>query len=152
MQKPIEEATATELAHFAENIQNLENINLRLGAEKIIAKLRDAGYTKDFILIPDAPPENESDETDAAENILKSGSKVEILIPKSEGPGGSQPVSVSVEGKAMVIPRGEKCTVPVEFVEALNLAMETHYPDANEEDLGDPVDMPSYSVQQFGLV
>ena len=45
---PLTEATATQLAEFAENTLGLEGINYRQGADSIRSKIAVAAYDKDY--------------------------------------------------------------------------------------------------------
>lgn len=54
-----------------------------------------------------------------------SGERKTITIYASEGDGGSEAVSVSINGYAYQIPRGVPCNVPVEVISVLDNAQTT---------------------------
>lgn len=120
------DATASELALFASTVLGIE-CSAEEGRDALIAKIRPA-WTRTTI-------ELDAEAVDAAgakritpKDIARSGRKiVRIRIPSTDQVGGKEPVPVSVNGKAMYIPRDEDVDVPAEYVEALNHAKRTVY-------------------------
>lgn len=117
MQIQIEEATAKQLADFAA-AKGLDGVNYRMGTFEIIRRLREAGYAADVINVVEGP-------VVAAKLEPDTGKKIKIFIEQQEGPGGSEPVFVGVNGRHMLIPRGEWSFVKPEFVEVLEHCVRT---------------------------
>lgn len=121
---PIESASATQLAEFAENVLGLDGVNYRLGVDKIVSMMRVASYDKDFIEIG-AP---EADITRIEPPANQNGRRMAtIRIYTSEKPGGSEPVQVAVNGRRMDIPRDRDCTIPWEYYHVLSNAKKLIY-------------------------
>lgn len=56
-----------------------------------------------------------------------------VIIQQQEGPGGKEPVSVSVNGFRCDIPRGIECDIARPYTEVLKNAIETHYEYEEDE-------------------
>lgn len=63
-----------------------------------------------------------------------SGKKVSIMIHKDHRPHAVDPVPVSINGYQWTIRRGEVVEVPVELIEVLSNAKETHYEQVVDKD------------------
>ena len=144
----LNDATATEIANFASVMLGIP-AEARMGKEKIIAKLRAAGYSKNDITIP-------QDEAPAAQTIApapthleagpgkKTRKMITIMIPEQDAPGGSEPVYTNVNGVTLLIPRGVDATIPVEYEEALRNAVAIHYTSNPDGGLGAQRRVPQY--------
>ncbi len=80
-----------------------------------------------------------------------------IHIMEQEGTSGADPVAVSVNGKAMLIPRGSPQKVPWKYVHVLHNAVEVRYTQARSESgetLSEliPRNVLSYPFQDLGSV
>lgn len=120
---PIATATAAQLADFASSHLGLE-VNFRMGTAAIRAKMATTGFTKDEIEV-DEPEEPAPAQPVAAG--AKPREYVTIMIAAQESPGGSEPVPVSVNGKAMWIERSKPSRVPIEYYLALKNAVKYVY-------------------------
>lgn len=121
MQKPIEKATVQELRDFATKHLGLECGNLTKA--ELAANIKTA-WAQPYILVED--PETPNDHQQPARVVdpnadLKPG-YVRMIIQIVDEPGGEEPVPVGVNGKVMLIPRGEKVDVPERYWEALRHA------------------------------
>lgn len=143
----INDATATQLAEFASIMLGVP-AEARMGKEKIIAKMRAAGYTKSEIALeePEVEAQTFAPAAQTAEPVTgkKTRKMVTVLIPEQEAPGGSEPVFTSVNGVNLLIPRGVEATIPVEYEEALRHAISFKYSSASEGGLGAVRKVPSY--------
>lgn len=74
-----------------------------------------------------------------------TGKKVMLTIAASPGDGGKDAVFVSVAGVAFQIPRGKPWVVPVEVVNALENAVETHYDRDPQTGVVQAIDSPRYT-------
>lgn len=143
---PISEATPAQLREFA-RVQHGLDISNNAQSGTVIAKLRAAGYEKDEIVVPDEPaapqaavsPADFDDDDDLDEPPhervvpgqeccvagLEIGSRrweksfCEIMIPKTNEPGGREPVRVAVNGRALLIARGIPQRIRAPYLEAL---------------------------------
>jgi len=79
--------------------------------------------------------------------------KLRIIVARSNEAGGDEPVKCGVNGKAMLIPRGEPVDVPAPYVEVLENAIAFHY---EQRDLGGGLtelvrrEVPLYPFQILG--
>lgn len=136
--KKIELAKATkrELEWFVRHVLQLEMDD----GDKTVAELRamvSRAWPQDYIIKPEKsdiyPKQCDSSgqgrpNTFEAEWPEGSGKKrlcCRVVIQKMDPmvyPGGDEPVPVGVNGTAMLIPRGEPVTIPVEYAEVLENA------------------------------
>jgi hypothetical protein len=58
-----------------------------------------------------------------------------VKVFQQEGPGGSEPISVSVNGFRIDIPREVECDIARPFVENMRHAVETRFEKINGEDV-----------------
>jgi hypothetical protein len=118
----IADASAKQLADFAENVLGLDGVDYRLGKGKIEEKMRTALYDKDHIEVEEEQAQIQRIEPPSSENKRRMAT---IFIHESDRPGGTEPVPVAVNGRQMFIPRGQQCTIPWEYYHALDNAK--HY-------------------------
>lgn len=125
MQKiAIADASAKQLAEFAESMLGLDGVDYRLGKGKIEEKMRAVMYDKDFIEVPD-----EETPIQRIDPTVVPGERrmATIFIHNSEKAGGTEPVPVAVNGRQMFIPRNQEATIPWEYYHALNNAKSFAY-------------------------
>jgi hypothetical protein len=97
------------------------------------AKVQAVWTPEDFELTVDAPPVMMGmapEGVTVAVPVKVGGAedpRVEIILAKHERPGGDRSEFVAVNGVAMLIPRGEKCSIPFRYFEVLQNAVETIY-------------------------
>ena len=115
----INEATPQQLRDFAMLEYGIE-LSGKENRNVVYGKLKAVGFTGDKILVPVDEPEPES-----IKKAPIGRQRVKINIHQTDEPGGQDPVKVSVNGKAMLIPRGEDVLVPVEYVEVLRNAKQS---------------------------
>lgn len=138
----IEEASLEQLREYAETVLGMK-IHPNAKRETIVAKIEAANTGNSQITIPNVevpimPTEQATASAREEAGRKNSGEvrKVRILIETQEIPGGDQPVPVSVNGRAMLIPRGKEVDVPVHFVEALKNAVRDIYDPIKEGGVG----------------
>lgn len=76
--------------------------------------------------------------------------KVRIIINRTEDPGGDEHVPVSVNGRAMLIPRGETVEIPLPYFQVLQNAVR-HVYDPLPDGKGinpKPREVPMYPYQR----
>lgn len=120
----IADASAKQLADFAENALNLEGINYRMGTDAILSKMRVAMYDKDFIEVAGEEARIQRIDPPRPQSARRMAT---IRIYNQETPGGTEPVPVAVNGKQMFIPRDRDCEVPWEYYHALDNAKKYVY-------------------------
>ncbi len=149
----IADATPAQLREFGTNSLGLE-LHGRETTAMMTAKFAAVGYNVDDIglqeatVVPSGGPNG-----DVAFNIRDvraDGIKeIRILIHTQDKPGGEDPVQVGVNGKLMLIPRGEPQWVPESYVGVLNNAVEYVYDEyqggtGNLGGLSKPREVKSY--------
>lgn len=73
--------------------------------------------------------------------------KVRVILNRSEEAGGSEPVQVGVNGKVMLVPRGEEVEIPVEYFEVLQNAVRHIFDPLKDGGLSEPRKVPMYPYQ-----
>ncbi|MCV0395476.1 MAG: hypothetical protein K5872_22270 [Rhizobiaceae bacterium] len=150
MKVKIDKASAAQLAAYANTYHGLD-VNYRMGAAAIVAKLEAAGVTVDEIEVEDAsvqsrPPVAEPVTADAPRK------KMVIMIPNQNEPGGKDPVPVGVNGKVYLIKRGVEVTVPEEVVEVLRNANKIQYDKGPNGEPINPTPVPTHNFSILGTV
>lgn len=151
---PIEEATVEQLRAFASAYLGLD-IHGSTKEENVRARVAKA-WGKPEILVPDAG----EDETvvarggqpphpvTAAHQPPDKG-KVRLIIQRTDDSGGNDPVFVSVNGRAMLVPRGKEVEIPYRYFRALEKAVIYRYeplPDGGIDPV--PRKIPLYPFQR----
>ncbi len=73
-----------------------------------------------------------------------NASHVVLMIHLQDKPGGKEPVPIGVNGRAMLVPRGEDVKIPYAYYEVLSKAIETHYDPLPGGGLSEPRFVPRY--------
>lgn len=148
MQKiAIADASAKQLADYAETVLGIEGVDYRLGKAKIEEKMRATMYDKDYIEVPEEETKIQRIEPPSGEGERRMAV---VFIHNSDKPGGTEPVPVAVNGRQMFIPRGQECTIPWEYYHALNNAKQFVYQQGpNGELMPNPAEVHEYA---FSLV
>lgn len=120
----IEEASTEALRNFAEAHLGLA-IHANTARKNIVAKISEA-WDNDYILVMEEQQGSHVQETKRAPEGVKPD-QYRILIPKTEDPGGDEPVPVGVNGKVMLVPRGKPVDVPKAYYEVLRNAVRHVY-------------------------
>jgi hypothetical protein len=154
IKKPITEATVGELRDFAIIDMGLDDVKPGDKRETIIAKLAQAGYNIPTITVPNPVASVTLKEPDQRggqrrTNPVTGVEEVRIMLHRTDKAGGLRPVPVGVNGKIMLIPRGEAVWVPEAYVDVLQNAVELQYPpyDSDGDFLGGlkpPEEVPAY--------
>lgn len=158
----VAEATLEQLREHATIGMGLE-VDGRATRQSILAKMHAAGFKSDTITVlvaeDDVLPASVDSPVQRDEHgsfIMRGNRKFrQIMIAVSEQPGGREPVSVSVNGRAMFIPRGERCWVRDAYVEVLrNAVAEVYDPydpeiDGGRGGLRAPRKVPAYAFSVF---
>ncbi len=148
----IADATSAQLREFGANTLGLE-LHGRETAAMMAGKFAEVGYNVDDIalqapaVVPTAGPSG-----DVAFNtrVRDDGIKeIRIVIHTQDKPGGEDAVQVGVNGRLMLIPRGDPQWVPESYVEVLNNAVEYIYAEfqggsGNLGGLNKPREVKSY--------
>lgn len=147
MQKKIVDANATEVAEFAKVHFGLEGVRHTMGKDKILAELAKVGFSADEITVeaPQAPASPKSDKVDYG-----SAERIRIFINEQDGPGGSDPVFLAVNGRGILVPRGKEAVVRKPYVEVLQHAVK-RIPIKNAQELITGWrEVPMYQYQILG--
>lgn len=136
---PIATATPAQLASFATINLGLE-VNYRMGAPAIIAKMQAAGYPNDTIDVDEEASVVVQSERPQAEHR----ETFTVIIAQQDEPGGSDPVFLGVNGVAMVVHRGVASPISRPYFEALKNAVKTVYNINSDGSLGDAREVPQY--------
>lgn len=143
MQKiAIADASAKQLADYAETVLGLDGIDYRLGKAKIEEKMRATMYDKDYIEVPDEEPKIQRIEPQVTVGERRMAT---IFIHNQDKAGGTEPVPVAVNGRQMFIPRNQEATIPWEYYHALNNAKHFVYQQGpNGELMPNPSEVHEY--------
>lgn len=163
-QVPLSEAKAQEMRAFAKSHLG---ISFKFGerSENMRAQI-SAAWDKPHILVEDGsgetaeelqegvpPPKAKPPTVELGKGVFGKAPKIPIMISISEEAGGDEPVPVSVNGIAMLIPRGQRVEVPEPYVEALRHAIMTRYEQVDVDGHGHmqmvPREVPAYPFQVF---
>jgi hypothetical protein len=151
------DATPAELRMFLQQSCGI-TAHTNCTPETLRAKVR-AVFEGDEIslILPDDPeiaakaPPNEV-RSDGQRMVSKGGKGdpvVELTLMEQEGPAGKRPVFVSVNGKAMLIPRSKRVQVPYRYYDVLRNAVRSEVlhvtRGATTEELHN--DVPEYNMQ-----
>lgn len=147
MKIKIEDAKAYQLRKYAEEVLGLQ---LRAGESAMSIKAKIAAVIEgDEIDVSEDDPALPKLQK-AAPELAEKPAKVTIIISRTNEPGGNQPVPVAVNGRAMLIPRGEPVEIPEHFFEALKnaeRAVYDQYPDGGINPT--PRIIPEYPFQRI---
>ena len=156
MKIKIADATATQLAGYAQTHLGLTDVTFRMGKDRILAQMQATGFTADEIQIGDDAP-------DGGQHVVRepvvvqparagaSRRMVRLIISEVDTPGsseGREPVPVSVNGSLMYVPRGKEVEIPWEYYHALANAKWRLYDTAPDEfsPLGDSREVPRFPM------
>lgn len=120
MQKKIADASATELAEFAKLQFGLEGVRHTMGKDRILAELSKVGFAADEITVE--TPQTPVSSKPVKQDEIGSHEKMIIVINEQDGPGGSDPVFLAVNGRGILVPRGKESPVRKPYVEVLKNA------------------------------
>lgn len=153
---PLKEATREQMMQFGQTVLGL-SIPGNIGDETLRAKITEV-WDKDDIVLPLAaetpaspegdPPAPVTEDQQAAAADKKAAEKVTIILQRTEDAGGDEPVPVSVNGKCMLIPRGEEATIPRPYYEVLKNAVTHRYESVKDGGINPtPRKVPAYPFQ-----
>jgi len=126
----IGKATHAELLTFARDTLGF-NLPPNTKEETLRARI-GAAWNKDHILVAEAVPDEPTQVGDqprpaTADQQAPENDKVRIIVQVTEEAGGNEPVPVGVNGKVMLIPRGEEVDIPRSYFEVLKNAITHKY-------------------------
>ena len=126
---PIGEATEAELRSFASDTLGIE-IHPNAKMETVLAKVGTA-WDKPDIQVPDNDPAQtqSGDQPQPVTEAQKApnAGMVRLIIGVTEDAGGSDPIQLGVNGKIMLVPRGEEVEIPDRYFEVLEHAVMDKY-------------------------
>ena len=119
---------------------------------ELVALIRASGYSSREFTIDDDAVLDTGATMASAPKTDDSYTHVRCIIHHEEKPGGHDHVPVSVNGRAIWIPRGEPCVLKRRYWLVLVAAKEVHYPERQRIDndtpaLGTPLMAPRHAVQ-----
>lgn len=166
----VDDATAAQLRAFAQVAHGLD-VPARANRDRILAIISAAGVEiGEAIEIPEGALVGEEAAAPAAvkaraaalepdafgaqmampDDIAKAP-RISVMIAKQKG--GIDPVPVGVNGYVISIRRGQRVSIPLPHFEVLQAhAVELEYPiDDSGNIIADPVEVPRFPVQAFGV-
>jgi len=148
----LQHATQEQLLTFARNTLGL-NLPPNTKKETLLGKIKVV-WEKDYLLVSAKQSEPEQQVAGTPIPITDGqqppeSSKVRIIIQPTEEAGGNDPVQVGVNGKVMLIPRGEEVDIPLSYFEVLKHAITYKY-GSNPDGSLNPVarKVPLYPFQR----
>ena len=148
----IAEANHAELLKFARDTLGL-NLPPNTKRETLLAKI-GAAWNKDYITAPEtpeaeAPQVGPQPQPQTADQDGPGKGMVRINIHITEEAGGNEPVTVGVNGKVMLIPRGKDVDIPESYFEVLQHAISHKYDPLPDGGMNpDPREVPLYPFQR----
>lgn len=153
--KNINDATREELLAYARNHLGLHDLPGNILTNALKGKIRAVSGGESIVVDDAAPaasiplaaaprPVVPSDARAALDS--KNDPRVTLLIAKGEGVDGDRPVYVGVNGRGMLVPRGEQVTIAYRYYLVLQNAVQTlkrQDPVTLEET---DIDVPLYPV------
>lgn len=125
----LSEATGPQMRAFAETHLGM-SFKFNEANEKVRAKIAEA-WGKDEIVVQEEgqkEPQTGSPPNPVTEAQQPPGpNKVKIIIQRTEEPGGDEPVPVGVNGKIMLVPRGEEVEIPYAYYDVLKNSIKHIY-------------------------
>ncbi len=144
---PIPEATEAQLREFASNTLGLE-LKPEYKFVTVRAKV-EAAWDKPDILVAETAPVPEPAPSQPQERQVTPG-MVRVILGVTEEAGGKDPVPVGVNGKVMLIPRGEECEIPESYFEVLEHAVTYRYDALKDGGMDpEPRKVPLYPFQRL---
>lgn len=130
--KLVIDATPEELRDFADISLGLE-VNGTENRAVILAKIRKSHFDPEaegaeIVIHEKVKPATKAAEgaTEVRKDALgNERTYVAVTLHTSDGVGGERPVPFRVNGVSILVPRGERCWVPEEYVEAMRNAQQT---------------------------
>lgn len=130
----INDAELADLRSYARNVLNIEVSN-NLGRDRLISKISDIEPNIEEIHLPDGEGGNAADNKTPAEQATEDSNKVRIRIHETEDDEDAVPISVN--GRAMFIPKGKDVDIPRKYFEALDNAKVIKYAKGRGREPGD---------------
>jgi hypothetical protein len=163
VQVAFSEATDEQLRWFASTYLQLADIRPQTPIAKVKAKIAEA-WTQDFIMVPDPsaaaapPPATAGGHPDRKIEAwrMKPADRdkimVEVMIPVNEHEiGGKDPVPLSVNGRALYVPRGQWSKIRLPYFEALVHATKVIYNQTDDTVTGRPGPMVPETVPMYNF-
>lgn len=146
MKIKLEEASATQLAHFARVTLGLE-IDHRKGRDNILNLMASTGWSETEIEVEDESQTRAQESVPAAPSGPRK--MVRIMIPNQNEPGGKDAVVVGVNGRVARIKRGVPVDVPEEYVKVLLDANKVVYEKGPN---GEPINPSLVPTHSFSIL
>lgn len=149
---PIADATEAQLRTFAETYLGI-SIAYNAKLETIRAKVSEAWSKPEIMVQDESAVENQTMAGAPPRPVTKdqqppSKDKVRLIIQRTDDAGGDEPVPVGVNGRVMLIPRGEEVDVPVSYFEVLKNAITHRYESLKDGGINPiPRKVPLYPYQ-----
>jgi len=142
----LKDATGPQMRAFAQTHLGME-FRHNEPNEKVRAAIAQA-WAKDEIIVVEEEPQAKKASTQREPGPVAD--KVRLIVQRTEEAGGDEPVPVGVNGRIMLIPRGEEVEIPVPYFEVWKNAIRYIY-DANKEGGLNPVprQVPAYPFQRL---
>lgn len=118
-----------------------------LGSGESVAAASTQASNSDVVQDSETPPQEPLPVTDAQKDPDREYVRVHLMV--TDEAGGSDAVQVGVNGKVMLVPRGEDVDIPVEYFHVLQNAVEHRYdplPDGGINPV--PRVVPKYPFQK----
>ncbi|WP_022727224.1 hypothetical protein [Fodinicurvata sediminis] len=147
---PIAEATEQQLRDFAESYLGI-SVPHNTKLETLRAKVSQA-WTKDEIIVEVADAHQAQEGTPpppATPEQQPPGKKqVRILIQRTDEPGGDEAVPIGVNGRVMLVPRGQEVDIPEDYYQVLKNAVTHRYEALPDGGINpEPRKVPAYPFQ-----
>ncbi|TFH51410.1 MAG: hypothetical protein E4H01_00530 [Lysobacterales bacterium] len=125
-----ESATIEQLREFGSNTLGI-NIHMQMSIERARAMVRTAGWTADVITVAEDEKKAElfgdNPRPVTASQQPTAEGKVKLILSVDDKVGGSDGISVGVNGSIMLVPRDKEVEIPLSYFRVLENAIEHRY-------------------------
>lgn len=144
------EATEAQLREFAATTLGIA-IPANAKPDTVLAKVK-AAWDKPEIMVADEAPhaalEGAAPPPATAKQAPPKRDMVRLIIQRTEDAGGDEPVPVGVNGKVMLVPRGEPVEIPRPYFEVLKNCVTYRYESLKDGGINpEPRMVPLYPWQ-----
>jgi hypothetical protein len=146
MKVALKDASGPQMRAFAQSHLGME-FPSNMANEKVRAQIQ-AAWTKEEIDVEDpVEPPAKTAKTLGDETVTE---KVKLIINRTEDAGGDEPVPIGVNGRVMLVPRGDIVEIPLTYFNVLKNAVKDIYeslPDGGMNPV--PRKVPAYPFQRL---
>lgn len=152
----LKDATDAQLREFA-----TAHLGMSFGADDKTGTIRaaiSAAWGKDEIPVAEEGPETAKPSAKKAQRTAGAApegkpKKVRLIVNATDDDGGDEAIQLGVNGKLMLVPRGEEVEIPYPYYEVLQNAITHRYEQLRDGGINPvPRKVPLYPYQVLGYI